>query len=128
MSDLVLVHAQECRSALGWEPVEVESESNPGHTHTVMCNPWYEPTAYLCTCRGYQFAGHCKHQVEAHNRRCGWREVRDREYTGTFRQTPAQREAMECPKCLGETRWTMELVYGEDDPDDHQAGSSEAPS
>lgn len=116
VSELVLANAQECRSTLGWEPVEVESSSQEGRVHTVLCNPWYEPTGYLCTCRGYQFAGHCKHQTIAHGRRCGWREIRNRQYT-EIRQTPAQADAMECPKCLGETRWTMEMVYGEEHQD-----------
>lgn len=120
-----LVPVQECRSLMGWQAITVPSSSDKNKSYVVLCNPWGDVSEYVCQCRGYTHAGHCRHQKTAHARICGWREVADGHYTLRYKQTPEDEAGLICPKCKGPTRWAMEMVwFGEEPQDDHATDRS----
>lgn len=96
---------QECREAEGWQPVRMESSSEPGKIYTVMVNPWGADDENLCDCLGYFHRGYCKHQQMASDRICRWRD----DAWNEPEQSPEQRKAKVCPKCGGPTKWQIEV-------------------
>ena len=96
---------QECRSAEGWQPIKVSSQSEEGKTYTVLVNPWGAVDENICECTGYLFRGTCSHQDRAMKTICGWREDKF-----TLTQTVDERAGMVCPECGGPTKWQMEVA------------------
>lgn len=99
---------QICRTAEGWTPIKVPSDSGP-QLYTVLVAPWGHPRENICECAGYAFTSKCKHQEIAMSRVCGWTELQ----IGKHTQTKEQRDGCVCPRCKGETLWRMEVI--EDD-------------
>jgi hypothetical protein len=89
---------QECRSNNGWQPIKVQSASDPDTHHIVLCASWITPFEYICDCTGYQFRNHCRHQSKAAKQFCRWSEQ-----DGPEEQTDAQRKTRTCPRCGGLT-------------------------
>ena len=51
----------------------VESTSDPNIEYGVwITDPDDPPERLVCSCKGYKYAGHCKHQKIAYSQRCGW--------------------------------------------------------
>lgn len=101
-----IVPFQECRSLSGWTPIQINSSTDPDTTYVVLVNPWGTAAESICDCRGYHFTGRCKHQTLALKRVCGWSELDNH----GILQTDLQKKDQECPKCLGATRWNMEIA------------------
>ncbi len=99
-------HFQECRTADGWQPVEIPSASEEDKRYLVMVNPWGLVDENICGCNGYFYRGTCRHQKEASDRICAWRE----NGVDCAPQTAEQRDEMICPSCGGMTRWSFEVI------------------
>jgi len=91
---------QTCRSNEGWQPVEIDSASDPNKTYVVLVNPWGDPRENICDCEGYRFRGVCSHQQKAADEVCRWNEVLG------FAETQTSQQASEliCPRCGGPTK------------------------
>jgi hypothetical protein len=98
---------QACRTAEGWTPITIHSESQSGLRYLVLVCPWGVGRENICECPGYFHRGQCKHQLQAMDALCGWTEFQE---PARFIQTPEQRKAKVCPRCGGPTLWRMEVV------------------
>lgn len=78
--------------------VRVPSKTEPGKTYEVLVQDINSPFENICECKGYEYRGHCVHQIEAQFYVCGWEEQYDVE-----QQTPLQKEQHICPRCGGPT-------------------------
>jgi hypothetical protein len=94
---------QICVSADGWYPIRVESSNQDAH-YTVMVSPWGEQDDHICECAGYTYRGSCRHQELAQRFRCGWKAIES-----DIVQNESQKQDMTCPKCSGQTKWTIEV-------------------
>lgn len=97
-----IVPIQQCRSLDGWQPIEVESRTDPDVRYVVQVNPWGDENENICSCKGYHYRGNCAHQKMAHTELCAWSEEVSLE-----RQSPDMRREMICPRCRGATMWVM---------------------
>ncbi len=94
---MTLVMAQRCVSTDPYFEAFVLSESEPGKVYSVWVPiPGDPPSAYICSCRGFEFRGHCKHQDWISI--CGWEEL-----IGPEEQTEEQRADQLCPRCGNNT-------------------------
>jgi len=102
MPDLTEHTAWTCDSNVDWS-MKIDSSSSRGQ-HTVRYGRLYDPNAateygYTCTCKGFQFHGHCRHIVVVERRgyRCGW----NAELEPTH-ETPKNEHGVHvCPSCRG---------------------------
>jgi hypothetical protein len=95
---------QTCRTNEGWIPILVPS-STQKIDYTVLVCPWGLSRENICECQGYMYTGHCRHQKIADDKLCRWQEL-----YGPEKQEEAQRKMMTCPRCGGQTKWTMEVI------------------
>ena len=64
---------------------------------------------YICDCKGFEFAGRCKHRLMAEGRRCRWEEGK------LPCQNEVERKARICPACGAETILVAEKENVEDE-------------
>ncbi len=93
-------HIQVCTTRLGWQPVQVPSQSEPGKNHLVSVNLDIAFGQWVCDCKGFLYRGRCNHQIMAVDYVCFWQE-------GDEEQTPEERRARVCPRCMKRTRWEV---------------------
>jgi hypothetical protein len=85
--------------------IEVPSRTDEDKWYRVLVQDPVDIEEVICECRGYEVRGHCSHQKDALDAVCGWKE---RE--GPEKQTNQQRRDKVCPRCLGPTKWIVEVL------------------
>jgi hypothetical protein len=91
-------HIQQCETAEGWTTVDVPSHTDRDRVYTVVIQDPDDLDGVLCECEGYIHRGQCRHQQEALELLCAWKE-------GDSPQTDEQRKNRECPRCGRPTDW-----------------------
>lgn len=91
----------QCMTTVGWQPVRVSSSTGEA-AYTVHVNPWGLTHENICECKGYMYAGKCRHQASAAAKLCGWHEL-----IGPETQIPQYRRDARCPRCEGPTHRTV---------------------
>jgi uncharacterized Zn finger protein len=102
-----ILSVQNCISTQPYFMKRVLSASQPGQVYDVtVITPGDPSNRFICTCKGFEFTGHCRHQL-AILPICGWQAS-----DGPEEQTDEQWEKHTCPRC---GNYTEEgLIYDED--------------
>jgi hypothetical protein len=95
---------QTCRSNEGWQPVTIDSKTDPDKKYVVLVNPWGDSREHICDCEGYHYRGFCSHQERADAEVCRWKDTGLREA-----QTPVQQAGLVCPRCGGPTKVELSI-------------------
>jgi hypothetical protein len=102
-----ILQVQNCISTGAYFSKRVLSASERGKVYTVtVITPGDPHHTFICTCKGFEFTGHCRHQSEILPI-CGWQTVE-----GPEEQTDEQWQNHICPRCGNHTE--EELIYDTD--------------
>ena len=103
---MTIITVQNCVSTQPYFERYILSLSEPGRVYKLLISmPGDDPSEYICTCKGFEFRGHCRHQHEVII--CGWEEL-----VGPEEQDDTQWEDHLCPRCGNDT--IEELAYVDD--------------
>lgn len=92
-----LLKVQNCSSTEPYHKMYLLSDTRQGVVYCVTRVTLNDPPSeYICTCRGFEFNGHCKHQHRVHP--CDWQAAE-----GPEEQTDVQWEHHQCPRCGKDT-------------------------